>query len=117
MDKVHLIALGLQAEGLHPGDHSCRLLFQESQQFQPPWLAPLENHARSVSRTAFSLAGVPAGRAHFKDVESGETASGIYLWLLVCTCGGRGTEELLYTACSSPGIDPVYMEKNTRLEK
>lgn len=110
MDQVGLIALGLLVEGLHPGDHSRRLLFQGSQQFQPPRLAPLENHTRSISRTAFSLAGVPAGRAHFKDVKNRETASGIYLWLLVCTFGGRGAEELPYTARSYPGIGRVYMK-------
>lgn len=49
------------------------------------WSAPLENGARNISRTAFSLAGVPAGRAHFNVCKSRKTTSGIYLWLSVYT--------------------------------
>lgn len=75
------------------------------------WSAPLENGARNIWRTEFSLAGVPAGRTHFKVCERRKTASGIYLWLSACTFWGRGKKELSYTACSYPDIGCVYTRK------
>lgn len=88
VDKVCLMVLGLPAEGLHPGDHSPGFSFREVSNSSLLAWHLLENQTRSISRAAFSLAGVPASRAHFKDVKSRQTASGIYLWLLVCTFGG-----------------------------
>lgn len=45
-------------------------------------LAPLEKSARNISKTAFSLAGVPAGEAHFKVCESRRRQLGS-----TCGCG------------------------------
>lgn len=59
--------------------------FRKVSNSSPGCPAPLEDDARNISRTAFSLAGVPAGGAHFKNCQGRKTASGIYLRLLVCT--------------------------------
>lgn len=64
-------------------------------------MAPLEQGARNISKTAFSLAGVPAGGAHFKVCESRETAAGIYLWLWVSAFGGaKGTRTVSHSTFS-----------------
>ena len=63
-------------------------------------LAPLEQSARNISKTAFSLAGVPAGGAHFKVCEGRKGQLGS-----ICGCGwafgaAKGTRTVSHSMFS-----------------